>query len=199
MTEDPTFPTSPTDSEGDAGAAVQETVAELSNDLASVTLAAPEAPAPFEPAPMERPKREPAKPDAGGFVRGTGRRKAAVARVRIRPAKEGPVFKISSTKARDLDVDAFFSEPQHRDACRKPLATTGTEESFEVYVKTSGGGMSGQADAILLGLSRALKSYDPDLEEPLRDAGFLSRDAREVERKKYGQRGARRRFQFSKR
>ncbi|MEM7681439.1 MAG: 30S ribosomal protein S9 [Planctomycetota bacterium] len=191
MSEDPiqADTTSP-EPAGDAPTAVLEDPAELS----SVTLASP-----FEPEPAPRPLREPAKPDAGGFVRGTGRRKASVARVRIRPAKNGPVYKISSTKARDLSIDEFFSEPQHRAECRKPLVVSSTEESLEVYIKVTGGGISGQSGAILLGLSRALIAYDPTLEQALRDEGFLSRDAREVERKKYGQRGARRRFQFSKR
>ncbi len=140
-------------------------------------------------------------PDAGGFVWGTGRRKSSVARVRVRPVKDGGEarFHISSTKAKDKTVDEFFSEPQHRKACFAPLEATSTKGSLEVYVNVRGGGITGQAEAVLLGVARALKGYDPTLENALREHGFLTRDARKVERKKYGQPGARKRFQFSKR
>ncbi len=165
-------------------------------------VAAPVIPGgPTEEAPQTRPLAAPAKPDAGGFVWGTGRRKSAVARVRVRPAKEDGkgIFKISSTQARDRDVDSFFSEPQHQAACRKPLEACQMTGKLDIFVNVKGGGFTGQAEAILLGVARALKGYDPSLEQTLRDEGLLTRDAREVERKKYGQRGARRRFQFSKR
>ncbi len=157
--------------------------------------------APTEEASQTRPLAEPAKPDAGGFVWGTGRRKSAVARVRVKPAKEtgNGVFKISSTKAKDREVDSFFSEPQHQNACRKPLEATSMLGKLDIFVNVKGGGYTGQAEAILLGVARALKGYDPQLEQTLRDEGLLTRDPRQVERKKYGQRGARRRFQFSKR
>ena len=144
-----------------------------------------------------RPLGEPAKPDRGGFVWGTGRRKTAVARVRIKPGSGK--FAIKSTTRREDDVETFFSEPQHRHACVAPLEATGTLDKLDVHVNVRGGGRTGQAEAILLGVARALKGYDPTLEQTLRDHHFLTRDAREVERKKYGQRGARRRFQFSKR
>lgn len=123
---------------------------------------------------------------------GTGRRKTSVARVRIRPG--GGTFLINGR-----EVDAFFSEPQHRGDMAAPLEATGTTGKLEIMVNVQGGGYTGQAGAILLGLSRALKEYDPSLESALRDRGFLTTDSRQVERKKYGQRGARRRFQFSKR
>lgn len=139
------------------------------------------------------PPRESAKPDKGGFIWGTGRRKTGVARVRIKPG-DGK-FTINGKR----DVDEFFSEPQHRAACRAPLKETQTEGKIDVHVAVHGGGITGQAEAILLGLARALKNYDPTLEEILRDRGFLTRDPRKVERKKYGQPGARRKFQFSKR
>lgn len=143
-----------------------------------------------------RPLAEPAKPDAGGFVWGTGRRKTAVARVRLRPAadKGQGVYLINGR-----EVDDFFSEPQHRNDCRKALIDTKTEGALDIYVNVSGGGITGQAGAVLLGVARALKGFDPTLETTLREKGYLTRDPREVERKKYGQRGARRRFQFSKR
>lgn len=123
---------------------------------------------------------------------GTGRRKTAVARVRIRPGSGE--FRINN---RDLDV--FFTEERDRKDIRTVLEKTNTRGNLDVRVKVHGGGFMGQAGAIVLGLGRALQDYDDNLESILRDNGFLTRDAREVERKKYGQRGARRRFQFSKR
>ncbi len=151
--------------------------------------------------PKVRPLSEAAKPDAGGFVWGTGRRKSAVARVRVRPAKDSGkgVFKISGPVAKDREIDSFFSEPQHQAACRKPLEVTNMVGKLDIFVNVKGGGYTGQAEAILLGVARALKGYDPTLEQTLRDEGLMTRDPREVERKKYGQSGARRRFQFSKR
>ena len=135
---------------------------------------------------------EPAKPDIGGFYRGTGRRKAAVARVRIKPG-EGKFI------VNGHDVQKYFTEDRDRNNVVAPLKETKTEGKLDVHVKVHGGGYMGQAGAVLLGLSRALKGYDPTLEAVLRENDFLSRDPREVERKKYGQRGARRKFQFSKR
>ena len=173
----------------------------MTEDTATATLDAPIADATEAPEVQTRPLAEPAKPDAGGFVWGTGRRKTSVARVRVRPAKDDGQgeFKISSVNAKNRDIDAFFSEPQHRKACVAPLEATGMVGKLDIYVKVTGGGITGQAEAVLLGVARALKGYDPALEQTLRDGGFMTRDAREVERKKYGQRGARRRFQFSKR
>ncbi|WP_432799238.1 30S ribosomal protein S9 [Poriferisphaera sp. WC338] len=139
-----------------------------------------------------RPLAEPAKRDAGGFVWGTGRRKSSVARVRVRPG-EGK-FLINKREVTD-----FFSEPQHRNDCLKALEATKTAGKIDVFVNVAGGGITGQSGAILLGVARALKGYDPSLEQTLRDLNYLTRDPRKVERKKYGQRGARRRFQFSKR
>ncbi len=139
-----------------------------------------------------RPLAEPAKPDAGGYIWGTGRRKTAVARVRVKPGSGKFLIK-------GKEVNDFFSEPQHRAQCLAPLKATGMEGKLDIFVTTTGGGITGQAGAVLLGLSRALKGYDPTLEQALRDEGYLSRDSRKVERKKYGQSGARRRFQFSKR
>lgn len=166
------------------------------------TADAPEMAADSTPAVAEevRPLRDPAKPDKGGFIWGTGRRKSAIARVRIKPAEKGQSkFIISGPKTKNKTVDEFFSEPQHRIACNAPLEATGTTGNLDVFVTTTGGGITGQAEAILLGLSRALCGYDPTLEQMLRDKGYMTRDPREVERKKYGQRGARRKFQFSKR
>ena len=133
-----------------------------------------------------------AQPAKYGFWWGTGRRKAAVARVRIRPG-EGK-FLINKKEIND-----FFSEDRDRDDSVAPLKATNTMTSFDVFVNVRGGGYTGQSGAILLGLARALKIYDPSLEEILRKNNYLSRDPRRVERKKYGQPGARKRFQFSKR
>ena len=138
---------------------------------------------------------EPAKPDAGGFFWGVGRRKAAVARVRIRPAKgDKSNFMINGRR-----MENYFTELRDRNDVVAPLVATNTEKSVDVYINVNGGGYVGQAGAILLGVARALKGMDPSLEPILREHNHLSRDPRRVERKKYGQRGARRRFQFSKR
>ncbi len=154
--------------------------------------------APIQPAP--RPIRAPKPPDKQGWWWGTGRRKTAVARVRIRPIKGDKGKFVIQKTARDFrEVDTYFAELRDQNDCLAPLKLTNTADKFEVVVRTSGGGPTGQAGAIRMGLARALSDYDPALEGMLRDAGFLTRDARKVERKKYGQAGARRRFQFSKR
>ena len=132
------------------------------------------------------------KPDKGGYFRGTGRRKSSVARVRIKPG-EGK-FLINGR-----EIDRYFTEQRDRKDVVAPLRETKTQGSLDVFVTVHGGGYTGQAGAVLLGVARALKGYDPSLEPILRDHNFLTRDPREVERKKYGQPGARRRFQFSKR
>ena len=123
---------------------------------------------------------------------GTGRRKAAVARVRIRPGNGE--FQVNKRQLTD-----FFSEIRDRQNILTVLDKTNTKGSVDVFVNTNGGGFTGQAGAIILGLGRALAKYDPSLESILRDNGYLSRDPRKVERKKPGQPGARKRFQFSKR
>ena len=127
-----------------------------------------------------------------GWWWGTGRRKTAVARVRIRPGKGE--FKINKRS-----IDEYFTEPRDRADVVAPLAATEMQGKMDVFVNLKGGGYMGQAGAVLLGVARALKTYDCTLEDVLREHGYLTRDARKVERKKYGQRGARRRFQFSKR
>ena len=134
----------------------------------------------------------PTGPDAHGWWRGTGRRKTAVARVRIKSGTGE--FKVNN---RDLDV--YFCEARDLKNIRNVLEKTGTLGAVDIFVNANGGGYMGQAGAIILGLGRALLKYDSSLEPILRDNGFLTRDAREVERKKYGQPGARKRFQFSKR
>jgi small subunit ribosomal protein S9 len=152
-------------------------------------------------APIARKLKDAVPADKAGFWWGTGRRKAAVARVRIRLAKSGNgSFTIDSPGAKESrPVDKFFAEDRDRADATAPLKVTGLEGKFDVFVKCHGGGYMGQAGAVKLGLARAIVAYDPNAEAALRNAGFLTRDAREVERKKYGQAGARRRFQFSKR
>ncbi len=126
------------------------------------------------------------------YVWGLGRRKTSVARVRIAPGQG----KITINRR---DVGEYFTEEQDRKAVHSPLAATDTLKSFDVWANVRGGGTTGQAGAVLMGISRALLATDSEFEAVLRSGGYLTRDARMVERKKYGQRGARRRFQFSKR
>ena len=123
---------------------------------------------------------------------GTGRRKTAVARVYLRPGSG----KITVNK-RDFDV--YFPNRVLKMIIRQPLLITETTDKFDIFVNVAGGGIAGQAGAVRHGLSRALLEFNPELRTKLKGAGFLTRDAREVERKKYGQPKARRRFQFSKR
>lgn len=131
-------------------------------------------------------------PPDGHWWWGTGRRKTAVARVRIRP---GTGKFIVNKKP----YDEYFNEERDRNDMMNVLQKTSTEGGVDIYVKVHGGGFMGQAGAIVLGIARALRKYDETLEPILRSNQFLSRDPRKVERKKYGQRGARRKFQFSKR
>ncbi|NNM86445.1 MAG: 30S ribosomal protein S9 [Phycisphaerales bacterium] len=123
---------------------------------------------------------------------GTGRRKSSVARVRI-TAGEGNFLVNKRT------VDEFFTEPQSRTVVRAPLFTANAAAGLDVTVNVKGGGITGQAGAIVQGLGRALALYDASLRKDIQSAGFLTRDSRMKERKKYGLRGARRAFQFSKR
>ena len=123
---------------------------------------------------------------------GTGRRKTAVARVYLRPGSG----KISVNRR---DFDNYFPNQVLKMVIRQPLLLTETAERFDILVNVVGGGPSGQAGAIRHGISRALLEYNAELRPRLKAAGFLTRDARSVERKKYGQPKARKRFQFSKR
>lgn len=122
----------------------------------------------------------------------TGRRKSSAARVFIKPGK-GDI----TVNGRSLDV--FFGRETSRMIVRQPLETVEMTEKFDIKVTVRGGGNTGQAGAIRLGIARALIEYDESLRSPLRKAGFVTRDAREVERKKVGLRKARRATQFSKR
>ncbi len=123
---------------------------------------------------------------------GTGRRKSAVARVRIRPGSGE--FIVNGRQCEE-----YFTRERDQAAVRAPLTATKTLGQYDIYVNVKGGGPTGQAGAVLLGIARALCKAQTDLEETLRDGGYLTRDSRMVERKKYGRRGARRGCQFSKR
>ncbi len=175
-------------------------VEEIPEGLSGLNIAIPgagsDAPAATQPA---KPPAQP-KPAKGGWWWGTGRRKRAVARVRLKPASGGKAgITISVTGNKTKTVEQYFPEERDRLDAAAPLRVTNTLERFEVHARLDGGGLMGQAQALRMGLSRALRDYDPAFEAALRDNGFLTRDSREVERKKYGQAGARRRFQFSKR
>ena len=123
---------------------------------------------------------------------GLGRRKSAVARVRIQPGAGG--FLVNGR-----GVDEFFRTVQTRERVRAALKATDTAKNYDISINVSGGGPAGQADAVVLGIARALKKLNPGHDDVLRANGLLTRDSRMKERKKYGRRGARRGFQFSKR
>jgi small subunit ribosomal protein S9 len=154
-----------------------ETLTSLA-DLKSVTAAA-------------EPAREP-KRDAQGRSYGTGRRKNAVARVWLSPGK-------GKMNINGKTAEQYFARPVLRMLIAQPFLVADRYNSFDVYCTVTGGGLSGQAGALRHGLSRALVNYDPELRRILKAAGFLTRDPRVVERKKYGRAKARRSFQFSKR
>ena len=123
---------------------------------------------------------------------GTGRRKTSTARVFLRPGK-------GTITVNRKPIEASFPAESLRLIIRQPLVVTETSERFDVMATTAGGGVSGQAGALRLGIARALVEYDAELRSRLRKAGLLTRDPRAKERKKYGMAGARKRFQFSKR
>lgn len=151
---------------------------------------APSAPIPAEVATVAMVKK--AEPDKGGFIWGTGRRKSSIARVRIKPG-DGKL-EINKKKLND-----YFVRQQDQNAVTAPIDATKTEKGLDIFVNVKGGGITGQSGAAMLGIARALKNYDPSLLPILRDGGYLTRDGRMVERKKPGQKKARKRFQFSKR
>jgi small subunit ribosomal protein S9 len=167
------------------------TLADLREALAARQAAAAQAGEAPVQAPDEGPKREP-KRDALGRSYATGRRKDAVARVWIRPGK-GEIMVNGKT------VVQYFARPVLRMLLTQPFLVSDRYNQFDVVCTVAGGGLSGQAGAVRHGISRALTYYDPDLRGILKVAGFLTRDSRTVERKKYGRPKARRSFQFSKR
>jgi small subunit ribosomal protein S9 len=150
-------------------------------DLKDVVAPVEEAPAPREP-----------KIDQYGRSYATGKRKDAVARVWIKPGA-GRIM------VNDRELEVYFARPVLRMVLRQPLVAAGRENQFDIICKVSGGGLSGQAGAVRHGISKALTYYEPGLRAVLKSGGFLTRDSRVVERKKYGLAKARRSFQFSKR
>jgi small subunit ribosomal protein S9 len=122
----------------------------------------------------------------------TGRRKRAIARVWLFPG-EGKIV------INNRDADAYLARPTNMKLIEQPLNATGSREKYDVWATCKGGGLSGQAGAIRLGIARALLRVAGEFRDPLKKAGYLTRDSRKVERKKYGRAGARARFQFSKR
>ena len=126
------------------------------------------------------------------YIWGVGRRKSAVARVRIAPGS-------GKIEINGRELNDYLTAERDRKSIFGPLEVTNTGGKMDVFVNATGGGPTGQAGAIVMGLARALIKYDPSTEAALRGAGYLTRDSRMKERKKYGQKGARKRFQFSKR
>jgi len=123
---------------------------------------------------------------------GTGRRKTSVARVFLRPGK-------GEIKVNNRTFEHYFPTESARAMVRQPLAATETIEKFDLLILANGGGVAGQAGAARLGIARALVEFNAELRSRLKKLGLLTRDPRQHERKKYGQKGARKRFQFSKR
>jgi small subunit ribosomal protein S9 len=126
------------------------------------------------------------------YTWGVGRRKTAVARVRIAPGS-------GKIEINGRTLNEYFTNERDRKSIFGPLEVTNTGGKLDIWARCNGGGPTGQTGAIVMGLGRALAKYDSSLEPALRGSRFLTRDSRMKERKKYGQRGARRRFQFSKR
>ena len=122
----------------------------------------------------------------------TGKRKSAIARVYMK-AGSGNII------VNKRNYEEYFARPSLNMIVKQPFDITGKKDQFDLFVNVSGGGVAGQAGAVKHGISKALLEYDPELRSVLKKAGFLTRDARVKERKKYGQPGARKRFQFSKR
>ena len=123
---------------------------------------------------------------------GTGRRKSAIARVFLRPGT-------GEWKVNGKGFDEYFVTEQQRVSAKRTLVVADLVSSFDVVVTTKSGGVASQADAVKMGIARALIEFNPELRKTLKAEGLLTRDARVKERKKYGQKGARKRFQFSKR
>jgi len=123
---------------------------------------------------------------------GTGRRKTSVARVYLRPGS-------GEFKVNGRPFEQYFVTEEQRSSARQPLMSTESTSNFNVVANVSGGGVSGQADAVKLGIARALILFNAELRKKLKAEGMVTRDSRGKERKKYGQKGARKRFQYSKR
>jgi len=137
-------------------------------------------------------RRAAARPVVTGKAMGTGRRKEAIARVRIAPGT-------GQWLVNDRPLEKFFPNKVHQQLISEPLVTLGAEGQFDIVARVSGGGVAGQAGALRLGIARALTLVDPENRPTLKRAGFLTRDARITERKKYGLKKARKAPQYSKR
>ena len=161
---------------------------EVENPDIQVTDKAPEAEIESQLKVAPKPQSE----SKGGYWWGTGRRKSSVARVRIKPGSGKMVVN-------KKELNDYFKRAQDQNAVMAPLKAVQAEKIFDIFINVKGGGTTGQSGASLLGIARALKKYDEGFLPALRDGGHLTRDPRMVERKKPGQRGARRKFQFSKR
>jgi small subunit ribosomal protein S9 len=159
---------------------VETTLSSLADLNQAAVAAAPDAP------------RYEQKLDKYGRAYATGKRKNAVARVWIKPGTG-----VVTVNGRDVTV--YFARPVLRMIIQQPLTVANRAGQYDVIVSVAGGGLSGQAGAVRHGLAKALTHYEPELRSPLKREGFLTRDSRVVERKKYGKRKARRSFQFSKR
>lgn len=159
-------------------------LADLKDIVGAATAGAPSG---TEAAPKYEPKR-----DAQGRSYATGRRKDAVARVWVKPGR-------GEITVNGKRVGQYFARPVLRMLITQPFLVSDRYNQFDVYCTVTGGGLSGQAGAVRHGISRALTHYEPELRPILKQAGFLTRDPRVVERKKYGKAKARRSFQFSKR
>jgi len=157
------------------------------DDLKSAVSGTPAA----APAAVEAPKREPMR-DKLGRAYATGKRKDAVARVWIKPGS-------GKVSVNGKAMNEYFARPVLQMILAQPFTVAGVAGQFDVMATVAGGGLSGQAGAVKHGVSKALQLYDPTLRAALKAAGFLTRDSRVVERKKYGKPKARRSFQFSKR
>lgn len=169
----------------------------LANPATEEAASAPAAPelaigSQVEPPAVRLPSKLRGKIQKDGSVLGTGRRKTAVARVRVRQGSG----KIS---VNGREFAEYFPVERHRLVIEAPLHATGLHGKLDMTVQASGGGVNGQAGAIVLGIARAIQALNPELHGVLSDGGYLTRDDRMVERKKYGHKKARRSFQFSKR
>ncbi len=163
----------------DAGAEAEQAPEEHLSEYTTQTADAP-------PKPAAR------KPVVTGKALGTGRRKEAIARVRIQPGS-------GQWKINDRSLENYFPNKVHQQLVNEPLVTLGADDQFDVVARIDGGGVSGQAGALRLGIARALILVDPDSRPMLKRAGFLTRDARVTERKKAGLKKARKAPQYSKR
>jgi small subunit ribosomal protein S9 len=169
----------PTDMQDEAQEAAEEAPEETPSEYTTQTSDA-------------QPKAATRRPVVTGTALGTGRRKEAIARVRILPGS-------GQWKINDRSLPEYFPNKVHQQLISEPLVTLGAEEQFDVVARIDGGGVSGQAGALRLGIARALTLVDPDSRPALKRAGFLTRDARVTERKKAGLKKARKAPQYSKR